>query len=187
MSKQDRAAQAIEHATKRGYSPEQTARLLSKFNLLAPDMPEPQEHGREIFWPVEEPEGWSVSLRDGWMRLCDNLGMVFAVDILTARDLGYAILAAANHAEGHPWLDYPDSLECHPGITVHGGITYEEDQVIGFDTAHACDAWHPQSESARLTPELHRGHGHVWEENEVIEETKRLAEQAVAAQHEEEQ
>ena len=39
MSKQDRAAQAIEHATKRGYSPEQTARLLSKFNLLAPDMP----------------------------------------------------------------------------------------------------------------------------------------------------
>ena len=89
--------------------------------------------------------------------------------------------------DDHPWLDYPDSLECHPGIIVHGGITYQQDQVIGFDTAHAGDAWHPQSESARLTPEFHRGHGHVWEEHEVIEETKRLAEQAVAAQHKEEQ
>lgn len=89
--------------------------------------------------------------------------------------------------DDHPWLDYPDSLECHPGITVHGGITYQQDQVIGFDTAHAGDAWHPQSESARLTPEFHRGHGHVWEEHEVIEETKRLAEQAVAAQHKEHQ
>lgn len=85
--------------------------------------------------------------------------------------------------DDHPWLDYPDSLECHPGITVHGGITYQQDQVIGFDTAHAGDAWHPQSESAKRTPEFHRGYGHVWEEPEVIEETKRLADQAVAEQH----
>ena len=91
--------------------------------------------------------------------------------------------------DDHPWLDYPDSLECHSEITVHGGITYQEGQVIGFDTAHACDAWHPQSESARLTPEFHRvhSHGHVWEEREVIEETKRLAEQAADARHKEHQ
>ena len=87
--------------------------------------------------------------------------------------------------DGHPWLDYPDHLEDHPGITVHGGITYQQGQTIGFDTAHLGDAWHPQSESARLTPEFHRGLGHVWEEPEVIEETKRLAEQAAAAQHQE--
>lgn len=87
--------------------------------------------------------------------------------------------------DGHPWLDYPDSLEDHPEIIVHGGITYQQGRVIGFDTAHLGDAWHPQSESARLTPEFHRGLGHVWEEPEVVEETKRLAEQAADAQHQE--
>lgn len=89
--------------------------------------------------------------------------------------------------DNHPWLNYPDSLEVHPGIIVHGGITYQKGQVIGFDTVHFGDAWHPQSESARLTPEFHRVLGHIWEEPEVVEETKRLAEQAVAARHKENQ
>lgn len=37
MTSQDRAVKAIEHAAKRGYTPEQTARLLEVFELLAPD------------------------------------------------------------------------------------------------------------------------------------------------------
>lgn len=77
------------------------AKALADAGLLAPDLPEPQDHNRETVWPVEEPEGWSVSLRDGWMRLCDNYGMIFAVDILTARDLGYALLAATSTGDGH--------------------------------------------------------------------------------------
>lgn len=93
--------------------------------------------------------------------------------------------------DDHPWLDYPDSLECHPGITIHGGVTYQQDQVIGFDTAHAGDAWHPQSEGAQQAPEYVEiaalAPGHVWEEHEVVEETKRLAEQAADARHKEHQ
>lgn len=41
MSKQSRDAKLIEFGAKRGYSSEQTATLLDKFNLLAPDLPEP--------------------------------------------------------------------------------------------------------------------------------------------------
>ena len=99
----------------------------------------------------------------------------------------YSINGYIRLPDNHPWLNYPDSLEDHPDIIVHGGITYQKGQVIGFDTVHFGDAWHPQSESARLTPEFHRVLGHIWEEPEVIEETKRLAEQAAAARHKENQ
>ena len=44
--------------------------------------------------------------------------------------------------DGHPWLDCPDSLEVHPDIDVHGGITYHEGNTIGFDTGHLGDGQH---------------------------------------------
>ena len=83
--------------------------------------------------------------------------------------------------EGHPWLDYERSLENHPDIDVHGGITYHAGRVIGFDTSHSGDAWHPQSEAVQQSPGYTglSSQGRVWEETEVIEETKRLAEQVV--------
>lgn len=46
--------------------------------------------------------------------------------------------------DGHPWLDYPDSLEVHPDIDVHGGITYHVGNTIGFDTNHFRDGHHPR-------------------------------------------
>lgn len=45
--------------------------------------------------------------------------------------------------ENHPWLDFPDMIEVHPDIEVHGGITYHEGRVIGFDTNHLGDGQHP--------------------------------------------
>lgn len=85
--------------------------------------------------------------------------------------------------EGHPWLDYEGSLEVHPDIDVHGGITYHAGRVVGFDTSHLGDAWHPKSEAAQHSPHYTGllSQGHAWEESEVIEETKRLAEQVVEA------
>lgn len=85
--------------------------------------------------------------------------------------------------EGHPWLDYDGSLENRPDIDVHGGITYHAGRVIGFDTNHIGDAWHPQSDAMKRNP-FYAGislQGRVWKEPEVIEETKRLAEQVVEA------
>lgn len=41
MSKQSRAAQLIEHGIERGYTPDQIATLLEKFDLLAEDLLEP--------------------------------------------------------------------------------------------------------------------------------------------------
>lgn len=61
MSKQDRAAELIEFGAKRGYTPEQTATLLNKFNLLVPDLP-----GLRFFPDTEEYESDVV---DGYINL----------------------------------------------------------------------------------------------------------------------
>ena len=105
MSKQDRSAQAIEHAAKRGYSPEQTARLLSKFNLLAPDLPEPNDP--DTFVPAGR--GWLLNDENGPVVWTVPGGPIMVQRIepgdLTpeeARGIAYALLAAANYAEGHP-------------------------------------------------------------------------------------
>lgn len=75
--------------------------------------------------------------------------------------------------DGHPWLDYPSSLEFHPDIDVHGGITYHEGKTIGFDTNHFRDGHHPEA------PYRYPGFsGHVWSWEEVEAETRRLATQA---------
>ena len=76
--------------------------------------------------------------------------------------------------ENHPWLDSPDTLEVHPDIEVHGGITYHEGRVIGFDTAHFGDGQHP--DAPHTYPSSFTGHIWTWEE--VEEETRRLADQA---------
>ena len=59
---------------------------------------------------------------------------------------------------GHPWLelDYMDIP-----ADVHGGITYKEGALIGFDTAHAGDD--------------------VWTQEEVLTEARHLADQAANA------
>lgn len=85
--------------------------------------------------------------------------------------------------ENHPWLDFPDMIEVHPDIEVHGGITYHEGRVIGFDTNHFGDGNHPDAELSdrdQLSPiQSYLGRaGHTWTWAEVEKETRRLADQA---------
>lgn len=82
---------------------------------------------------------------------------------------------------GHPILNHT-SCECfekeRPCISntleVHGGITYSRGRVIGFDTAHGDDfkPWSSPSDTDFFGNPLHK-----WTLQEVIDETKRLAEQ----------
>lgn len=47
--------------------------------------------------------------------------------------------------ENHPWLN-EGNLQEFDGVDVHGGITYREGRVIGFDTNHFSDGHHPDAE-----------------------------------------
>lgn len=85
--------------------------------------------------------------------------------------------------ENHPWLDLPGTLELHPDIEVHGGITYHEGRVIGFDTNHFSDGHHPDAEwtnqaGENLILEVYGKIPHIWTWEEVEAETRRLADQA---------
>lgn len=87
---------------------------------------------------------------------------------------GYIVLP-----EGHPWLQH-ESLEGVDFIDVHGGITYHQGRVIGFDTNHSGDGHHPDSAGYQCAIEhgLNIPRGIPWSWEEVAEETERLAEQA---------
>ncbi|MDK8838151.1 hypothetical protein ABRP63_11250 [Corynebacterium sp. KPL2623] len=102
MSKQDRAAKAIDFAAKRGYGPEQIATLLNELELLAPDLPEPNDPSTF----VPDGKGW---LPGGpydpvvWTAP-DSRIIVQRIEPgdLTpdeARGVAYALLAAAQYAE----------------------------------------------------------------------------------------
>ena len=86
----------------------------------------------------------------------------------------YSINGYIELPEKHPWLDFPDTLEVHPDIEVHGGITYHTGRVIGFDTNHLGDGQHP--DAPHTYPSSFTGHTWAWEEVET--ETRHLAEQA---------
>lgn len=86
----------------------------------------------------------------------------------------YSINGYIELPEKHPWIDFPDTLEVHPDIEVHGGITYQEGRVIGFDTNHLGDGQHP--DAPHTYPSSFTGHTWAWEEVET--ETRKLADQA---------
>lgn len=94
---------------------------------------------------------------------------------------GYVLLP-----DGHPWLDYLDSLELNPDIDVHGGITYHEGNTIGFDTNHLGDGMHPESPYAKPPYEVPAIFtGYVWGWGNVEAETRKLAAQAKIAETQE--
>lgn len=66
--------------------------------LLAPELPEPQEHGGKLVWPITELDGWAVSLHDGWIRIADKYGAAMDVDTELAHGFARALLAATKHA-----------------------------------------------------------------------------------------
>ena len=88
--------------------------------------------------------------------------------------------------ENHPWLNEGD-LQEFDGMEVHGGITYHEGRVIGFDTNHLGDGHHPGAEHACLTGDSLNILGripHTWTWEEVEAETRRLADQVKDATNE---
>lgn len=102
MSKQDRAAKAIKFAAARGYTPEQTATLLNELNLLAEDLPEPNDLDisarDEKLWLPCGPTGPSVWARPGGRV---RVRRIEPGDLTPeeARGVAYALLAAANYSE----------------------------------------------------------------------------------------
>lgn len=102
MSKQDRAAKAIDFAAKRGYGPEQIATLLNELELLAPDLPKPDDPG--IFvpdgkgWIPGGPHGPSVWTAPGSPIMVQRIepGDLTPEE---ARGVAHALLAAAQYAE----------------------------------------------------------------------------------------
>ena len=82
--------------------------------------------------------------------------------------------------ENHPWLDKGD-LQDFFDVDVHGGISFHEGRVIGFDTNHLGDGHHPEAPLADLVSPIFRGHVWTWEEVEA--ETRKLADQAKEAHH----
>ena len=83
--------------------------------------------------------------------------------------------------KNHPWLDKGD-LQNFYDVDVHGGITYHEGRVIGFDTNHYLDGHHPDAEHSLGLPGITHGEGiHIWTWAEVEEETRKLADQVKEA------
>lgn len=81
--------------------------------------------------------------------------------------------------ENHPWFDEEEDLQYFTGVDVHGGITYHEGRVIGFDTNHLGDGHHPEAPLANMgAPVFRGGNLHTWTWEEVEAETRRLADQA---------
>lgn len=103
MSKQDQAAKAIKFGAARDYTPEQIATLLNKFNLLVPDLPDPDEEGRFIvgqraIW-VDSSGVLCIELRGLGGHVATDGAAIPIGEAAEARELALALLAAANYQE----------------------------------------------------------------------------------------
>lgn len=86
---------------------------------------------------------------------------------------GNAINGYARIPEGHPWrVEVPDT------VTVHGGVTYEDESGwIGFDTLHGGDVWEG-SDMPRFFPPEYEIH---WTPEKASDEARSLARQIAIA------
>lgn len=115
MSNLYRAVMAIEHAVTAGYSPEQTASLLDKFELIAPSLPAPDTSflsRGEKEWDMGD--GY-VNLNDGGITVryderdedtyltapAPEPGEIRITDTTQGRAVAYAILAACEYKDAH--------------------------------------------------------------------------------------
>ncbi|MHA7726207.1 hypothetical protein [Corynebacterium hesseae] len=104
MSKHSRAAKAIKFGIKRGYTPNQIATLLEKFDLLAEDLLEPSfvVKGVEHEYPVWDATlGFTVEAQSGSsdvkIRCYYDPGE--SLTLAQARTIRQAFHAAENYAE----------------------------------------------------------------------------------------
>lgn len=70
-------------------------RRLDQAGLITPDLPEPQEHGGKLIWPLQDRDGFVTAI-GGSVFLNDERGPVLTVDKNVARELGHIFLAATN-------------------------------------------------------------------------------------------
>lgn len=114
MSNSYRAVKLIEYAVEHGYTPEQTARLLEKFDLLAPDPPAPDTSlsSSEKEWDMVD--GY-VNLYDGEITAyyderdedtyltesAPEPGEIRITDTGQGRAFAYGILAACDIKDAH--------------------------------------------------------------------------------------
>jgi hypothetical protein len=86
---------------------------------------------------------------------------------------GYVRLPA-----GHPWRGVSTS---DIDVDVHGGLTFSNDEWIGFDALHGGDVW-PEMETDRIAPHTFDPKwDRRWTPEMVATETRTLARQVAAA------
>lgn len=97
MSNREKAIQVIRRQTLVSdlATAKDVARRLDNAGLLAPDLPEPQEHGGKLIWPLQDRDGFVTAI-GGSVFLNDERGPVLCVDKNVARELGHIFLAATN-------------------------------------------------------------------------------------------
>lgn len=80
--------------------------------------------------------------------------------------------------DDHPWhgLDYDDE---RVNVTVNGGLTFANDDWMGFDTLHAGDLW-PDGDGSHFCPPGSCDCT-VWTPELVAQETRSLARQVAEA------
>ena len=100
-SKQSRAAKLIEFADKRGYTSAQTAELLNKFDLLAPQSPEPDgiSANETPVWRADRRLMTTVVEESRPVRMWIPDVCEISYSPHDARQQAHMLLAAANHAE----------------------------------------------------------------------------------------
>lgn len=116
MNNRFRAAQLITGLYGTGFhNPQDLAKYLDETGLLAPDLPEPDRDTRDPKWQSEYREEYeypapSMWRMDSWLSVGvfpqDNDIAIWEdkeplppLSIAEARELAYALLAAANHSE----------------------------------------------------------------------------------------
>ena len=104
MNNRERAVKIIHHMTGDLRRAHDVVEEIAQTSLLAPDLPEPQEHGGELIWPLDSPDGWAVTATDDYVRLSDERGAIITINRKLARDLG-SIFTAAARAEGSSRAD----------------------------------------------------------------------------------
>ena len=113
------------------------------------------------------------------LRIGETCGIAWALLASPAVGVnGYVLIPA----EGHPWSGgLPAGFDRH--LDVHGGLTYQQFPIIGFDTGHGYDYWPPEYDPIGVCATMFRRHHPdwiYWTVDMVEAETRQLARQIAA-------
>ena len=111
------------------------------------------------------------------LRIGETCGIAWALLASPAVGVnGYVLIPA----EGHPWSGgLPAGFDRR--LDVHGGLTYQQFPIIGFDTGQYCDYWPPEYDPIGMYATVPPGPGWIhWTVDMVEAETRQLARQIAA-------